>query len=736
MESNQELRTAWEFIEHTDISIFLTGKAGTGKTTFLKTVKEHSMKRMIVVAPTGVAAINAGGVTIHSFFQIPLSPYIPGAEMDMRYNFNRTKRNIIRTLDMVVIDEISMVRADLLDAVDCMLRRFRDPTQPFGGVQLVMIGDLQQLTPVVTPKEAELLKSYYDTPYFFSSKALQQINYVTIMLTHVYRQNDNTFINILNDVRDGHLSPEDIERLNDRVKPVFMPKEEEGYIRLTTHNRFADNYNETKLRNLPGRRYDYQAEIEGIFPEYSYPTDVSLELKLGAQVMFVKNDPSEYHEYYNGLIGHISKISEREIEVKCPGIDRPIHVEPQVWENATYDLNPETKVIETKVQGTFRQYPLRLAWAITIHKSQGLTFERAIIDVAQAFASGQVYVAISRCKSMEGLVLTSPISNRVIINDGRVANYIAHQQEATTASIEQLPRLKEEYLKNLLLELFNFQDIYRGEQQVHRHLLEFFHDFDTLTKLHGNAIETLDKQVLKVAQTWMNVIRKMPFNALHDEEFLERVERSAGYFRRTLLDTLQELLEQTKVASSGNKQAMNRMDELYKNLLISFKAKCRLLRVMEDTPFSVPDYLKAKQETLLDAMDEVSPGSAKRSRKRKSDNSSPFEDKEPKKPKEPKIPTHIISYNLFKEGKSIEEIASERGLKESTIAGHLVRFVVSGDLRLEQFVSPEKARNIRRVIASLGPTNRLSDIKKYCPDSISYADIRFVLEYDKVKKHS
>ena len=459
MEHNKELATAWDFVEHTGTSIFLTGKAGTGKTTFLKTIKERSSKRMIVVAPTGVAAINAAGMTIHSFFQLPLTPYVPGAAIRDRYDFSKEKRRIIRSIDMVVIDEISMVRADLLDAIDFVLRRYRDATQPFGGAQLLMIGDLQQLTPVVTPKDEEILRNYYSTPYFFGSKALQQINYVTIQLTRVYRQQDEAFINILNHIRDGKPTQADLALLNQRCKPFFIPRPEEGYIRLTTHNNMADSYNENELRKLSGRSITFTAEVKGEFPAQNYPAEERLTLKAGAQVMFIKNDPSGRHLYYNERIGHITSISNDEINIRCAGDEEDIKVEPQEWENTRYVLNPTTKVIESQVQGVFRQYPLRLAWAITIHKSQGLTFEHAIIDAGRSFASGQVYVALSRCKSLEGLVLASPIEPTGIINDGRVSDYIARQQQAAEESIEQLPNLKEEYYRLQLLDMFNFADI-------------------------------------------------------------------------------------------------------------------------------------------------------------------------------------------------------------------------------------------------------------------------------------
>ncbi len=620
MEQNKELRQAWDFVEHTGTSIFLTGKAGTGKTTFLKAIKERSAKRMIVVAPTGVAAINAGGVTIHSFFQLPFTPFIPGMAIKDRFDFGKEKRRIIRTLDMVVIDEISMVRSDLLDAVDSVLRRYRDRTQPFGGVQLLMIGDLQQLTPVVTPQDEEMLRPYYDTPYFFGSKALQQISYVTIQLTHVYRQQDQAFIDILNHIRDGRPTAGDMERLNARCRPVFFPKAEEGYIRLTTHNRLADSFNETELQKLKGRRYTYRAEIKDTFPEYSYPADVNLELKVGAQVMFIKNDGSGRHLYYNGRIGHVTALDEKGIEVKCPGDEEPIKVEPQEWENTKYAINERTKTIEPQVQGVFRQYPLRLAWAITIHKSQGLTFDRAIIDAGLSFASGQVYVALSRCKSLEGLVLASPISAGNVINDRRVAEYIAHQQEAAEASIRNLPGLKEEYFRFQLLDLFDFSTLFAAEQMVYRTLLEYFRSQPKLSTLHGNRILAFKARVVDVAYKWLAVIRSTPSDELHTDDFLQRVKRSAGYFLQTLEEELGDVITLTRQAKSQNQRGMEQMEERYKELWLAYLAKDKLLRRMEEEPFTVPAYMLAKQEAMLDALDVVAPGSVRRRapRKRKS----------------------------------------------------------------------------------------------------------------------
>ena len=617
MEHNKELATAWDFVEHTGTSIFLTGKAGTGKTTFLKTIKERSSKRMIVVAPTGVAAINAAGMTIHSFFQLPLTPYVPGAAIRDRYDFSKEKRRIIRSIDMVVIDEISMVRADLLDAIDFVLRRYRDATQPFGGAQLLMIGDLQQLTPVVTPKDEEILRNYYSTPYFFGSKALQQINYVTIQLTRVYRQQDEAFINILNHIRDGKPTQADLALLNQRCKPFFIPRPEEGYIRLTTHNNMADSYNENELRKLSGRSITFTAEVKGEFPPQNYPAEERLTLKAGAQVMFIKNDPSGRHLYYNGRIGHITSISNDEISVRCAGDEEDIKVEPQEWENTRYVLNPTTKIIESQVQGVFRQYPLRLAWAITIHKSQGLTFEHAIIDAGRSFASGQVYVALSRCKSLEGLVLASPIEPAGIINDGRVSDYIARQQQAAEESIEQLPNLKEEYYRLQLLDMFNFTDIYHAQQMLNRVLLEHFRSYPKLTLLHKLVLHHIKTKVIDVAYKWLTVIRRTPVADLHAEEFLLRVKRSADYFAAELKAQIPELLEKTKTIDCQSQRTAELLEERYKDLWLAYLQKENLLDIMAEERFAVNVYMRNKQETLLDAMEKVNPGSVQKKRRRR-----------------------------------------------------------------------------------------------------------------------
>ena len=619
MEQNKELRTAWDFVENTGRSIFLTGKAGTGKTTFLKTIIERSRKRPIVVAPTGVAAINAGGVTIHSFFQLPLSPYVPGAKVDSKFDFGKEKRKIIASMDLLIIDEISMVRADLLDAIDNVLRRFREHGEPFGGVQLLMIGDLAQLTPVVTPEDEQILKPYYDTPYFFGSKALQQIDYVTIQLTHVYRQQDESFISLLNEVRSGHPSSEALAKLNAQYNPTFVPRPEEQYIRLTTHNNIANNYNESELQKLQSQAYTYRAEISGTFPDYSYPTAETLVLKEGAQVMFVKNDPSGKHLYYNGRIGKVVEASKTSLSVYCEGDEEAIEVEPLEWENTRYTLNEKTREIESEVQGTFRQLPLRLAWAITIHKSQGLTFDRAIIDANQSFAPGQVYVALSRLRTLEGLQLAKPLEAHAIINDQRVDNYIAGQESEAKRSIQQLPQLKQEYERYLLLQLFDFRPILYLQESMARIFNEFFyHSHPLLTQLHNQSLQALRERVISVSDKWQQKIKSMPIEALHNKDFLERVKRSTIYFADQLHEILAKPIEHSAKVESNNKQAMRRLSNTLPDLRQTSLARQYLLRRLSDQDFNVSTYLHEKQMSMLDAFPDKPTRKPRRPRKPKS----------------------------------------------------------------------------------------------------------------------
>ena len=709
------MRLAWDFVEHTGRSIFLTGKAGTGKTTFLKTVVERSTKRMVVVAPTGVSAINAGGMTIHSFFQLPLSPFVPEARVRNRFDFSREKRKIISTIDVLIIDEISMVRSDLLDAVDSVLRRFREHDKPFGGVQLLMIGDLGQLTPVVTPDDERMLQPYYDTPYFFGSHALQLMEYVTIQLERVYRQQDTSFLSILNHIREGNPTAADLETLNSRCRADFHPSADEGYIRLTTHNLQAHQYNDSELSRLSSEPVAYQAEIEGTFPEYAYPTSERLVLKVGAQVMFVKNDPSADHRYYNGRIGRVTEAHRGRLLVLCPGDKEAIEVQPMTWENAKYKLNEQTKEIETEVQGTFRQYPLRLAWAITIHKSQGLTFDRAIIDATYSFAPGQVYVALSRCRSLEGLLLASPLAPSAVINDHRVESYIGRQQASARESIAQLPVLKEEYHRHLLLELFSFAEIEQREELLCRTFIEYFHhSYAALTTLHKQTLVDMRTRLTEVAAKWTSRIASLSVEQLHETDFLERISRSASYFEEVLMALFETLLAKSKDVQTQNKTARRRVDAALADLQLAYVSRRNLLQTVAMQGFSVAGYLKAKQEALLDAMGEEGPSAGKKHERKK------------KEPKPKKEPTQAVTLRMYKMGTMPDLIAKERGLSTGTIYTHLGHFVASGELPIHDFIDADKLRAIQMAMAKAGSNSR-SAIKENCPPDVTWDDLTLVL---------
>ena len=548
MQTNPQLELVTDYVQYTGQHIFLTGKAGTGKTTFLHNLREHSLKRMVVVAPTGVAAINAHGVTIHSFFQLPFGPLIGLDRLKTdQMKFNKEKVNIIRSLDLLVIDEISMVRADLLDAVDAVLRRFRVHNKPFGGVQLLMIGDLQQLSPVVKEDERELLHEYYDTPYFFSSNALRETSFVSIELTHVFRQQDNHFISILNQVRENRLDKPSLELLNQRFIPKFQPDEKEGYITLCTHNAQAKRINDSKLHSLAGEQYRFEARIKGSFPEYSYPAEFELIVKEGAQVMFVKNDTSPEKLFYNGKIGKITRIDSEIIYVLCPGNEDEIAVTLMDWDNVKYSLKAGTDEIVEETEGTFTQYPLRLAWAITIHKSQGLTFERAIIDAQSSFAHGQVYVALSRCKTLEGMVLSRPINSRSIINDCTVRGFTEHiEQNQPDETMLSSARIA--YQHELLTELFCFTQFRSRISYIEKIINENTGSIPAPVQnlfrrmfpvLHAEIWEVADKFQLQIEQ----LLHRQP-NAEQNDALQIRIGKAAAYFsgkiETIILDALPE----------------------------------------------------------------------------------------------------------------------------------------------------------------------------------------------------
>lgn len=542
MQINKDLTLAFDLLENTNIHLFLTGKAGTGKTTFLKELRQKSAKRMIVTAPTGVAAINAGGVTLHSFFQLPFAPFIPGAEnlvsdKFFSHRFRKDKIEIIRSLDLLVIDEISMVRADVLDAVSEVLCRYRNSDKPFGGVQLLLIGDMYQLAPVVKEDEWELLKPYYKSAYFFESRALQQSHYACIELTHVYRQSDSSFVELLNNIRENRFDDDTLAQLNEHYRPGFQAEAGDGYIMLTTHNYQAQQINQARLAALPFESHSFEATIKDDFPEYSYPTDRDLALKVGAQVMFVRNDTSGEKRYYNGKIGKIAMLGSKHIIVTDEQ-GNTIEVERETWENTKYEIDPETKEIKETVAGSFLQFPLKTAWAITVHKSQGLTFERAVIDVSEAFQPGQVYVALSRCKTLDGLVLSRPITRNAMIGDPVIQAFNEKVLSLYPGEIE-LRNAELQYYMQQICELFNFELLQRRLQYasyiVNGHLVGLYPD---LCSRYSMAVVKMEDAVFEVGNRFGTQLRWLvtqhPDTYREDPEIRERVIKGSAYFQGQL----------------------------------------------------------------------------------------------------------------------------------------------------------------------------------------------------------
>jgi len=806
---NRELQLADDFVRHTGKNIFLTGKAGTGKTTFLHKLRDNTPKRMIVTAPTGVAAINAGGVTLHSFFQMPFGPYVPGSDVHRQAEqrrLSKEKINIIKGLDLLVIDEISMVRADLLDGVDAVLRRYKHPHLPFGGVQLLMIGDLHQLSPVVKDDEWSLLKTYYDSCYFFSSNALKQTDMISIELKHIYRQSDTRFIQLLNRVRDNRLDSVTLQALNERHIPEFLPAKEDDYITLTTHNRKAGTINDRQLQALNFKTFTFNANIKGNYPEHIYPTTDKLVLKKGAQVMFVRNDSSTDKLYFNGKIGKVTHIDRQGITVKCPNDDHEIPVEPVTWENIEYSVDKKTREITEKVIGEFSQYPLRLAWAITIHKSQGLTFERAIIDANAAFSHGQVYVALSRCKTFEGMVLSTPISQRAVSTDTAVLQFVKHTEQ-NTPTHEQLNSAKILYQKNVLLDCFDFQSLAFNLSKLSNQL----HDNHQLIQLSGSvSIDEVEQQVfediISVADKFKRQLQSLfkPDDAPEDDPHLqERVQKASSYFTEKLqaglinwassfrFDTDNkeikkkitkafELLQHSLVIKTAclhscragfstsaclsalahaeidfqprapARQQAVAIDvadmenpELFQALKVWRTKQAReeevehyqilhqrvLIQIATDLPSTLDALLHIKGVGKRTAEKYGEPltaivGDYCREHKIKPQQNLP----EPgATQKETKIDSKQISYDLYLQGKSIKEIAGERGLVTTTIEGHLAHYVGLGQLDITEFVAEEKITAIKQAFGEKGQES-LKVIKEHLGDEFSYSDIRMVFE--------
>lgn len=601
---NKELELALNFIEKTDRNLFITGKAGTGKTTFLHKIKNESLKRMVIVAPTGVAAINAKGVTIHSFFQLAFGPLIPDAPIkknDFQRKFSRIKIDLIKSLDLLVIDEISMVRADVLDGIDQVLRRYKNKNKVFGGAQVVMIGDLQQLSPVVKPQEWDLLRNHYKTIYFFSSMAFQQAATIAIELKHIYRQKNEHFITILNEIRNNQLSEQSAKILNKRFQPNFISKKNDGYITLTTHNSRAEKINDIELEKINAKKVVYTATVKGIFNENSYPSCEHLSLKKGAQVMFIKNDGSPEKRYFNGKIGTIIALDNESVTVKCPDDDFEIETTTETWSNIQYSLDEDTKEISEKINGSFEQIPLRLAWAITIHKSQGLTFQKAIIDAEASFAHGQTYVALSRCTSLEGIILKTPITGNAIITDTSVDSF--HERVAEDVPDETvLNESEKKYHLNLIEDLFNYHPLLFPTTR----LIDLY--YKNRTSLSGSLLDPLQRMkdngvvpLIKVSSRFKIQCQELAAEAIsieNDVTIQKRFKKAVAYFLSQTETQLKNSLETIHFTTDNTavKKDIEKQLTVIKNFL---QVKTYCLNALKDE-FNARNYLKVRANALLE----------------------------------------------------------------------------------------------------------------------------------------
>ena len=613
--NNEMFRLAAELVKQSSRNIFLTGKAGTGKTTFLKYIRGNCLKQIAVVAPTGVAAINAGGVTMHSFFQLPFSPFIPNDGGFNRQNEETTDKNsllsklrmttekkkILQELELLIIDEISMVRCDMLDAVDAVLRHIRHRhNERFGGVQVLFIGDMFQLPPVIKEHEWRSLKDFYNSPYFFDSLVIKEEPPVYIEFEKIYRQSDVKFINVLNQVRNNQFDEDGRNLLEKRFSPDFKRTKDDGYIILTTHNDRARNKNERELNGLANKLFSYRAEIEGDFPESAYPAEEQLLLKVGSQVMFIKNDTERIKRYFNGKIGIVTELDQDKILVQCKDEADEIEVKKEKWENIRYTVDKKSRQLNEEVLGSFIQYPLRLAWAITIHKSQGLTFEKVIIDAGEAFAPGQVYVALSRCTTLDGIVLQSHIRPTKMFSDERIVQF-SKTNSSKNILEQELQKSKRNYQLNILLSLFDYKQIIAEAEMLNQYLLENKSSFNEETEKWINGVLNEIIKLQATAEKFQNQLRSIfnrDENPATNELLKERMNAGAGYF----------LMEQSKFnetviscpAVTDSRLHAREVNETLKEIFSRLSVKKYLMESLAGV-IDIEKYHKRKKDFILPA---------------------------------------------------------------------------------------------------------------------------------------
>ncbi len=717
-------RLASKYINNTGRHIFLTGRAGTGKTTFLKELLKYTLKKNIVVAPTGVAAINASGVTIHSQFQLPFSCFVPdnGFMIDEEligrvntpktllnnFQMNRSKRKILKDIELLIIDEVSMVRSDILDSIDTILRSVRrNPNVPFGGLQVLFIGDLLQLQPVIRPHEWQILEPYYQNIYFFSAKVLQNDAPIYIELDKIYRQSDKTFISILNNLRSNKLTEEDRQILNSYVSDETNYFQDQNYIFLTTHNRKANTINNNKLNSLNTSSFTFKAIVKDDFPDSMYPIESEIVLKEETQVMFVKNDYSGENRYFNGKIGKITRITKDEIIVGFDDESQEVEVEYFTWENKKYSLNPTNGEIEDDIKGSFTQIPLRLAWAITIHKSQGLTFQKAIIDLSDTFAPGQMYVALSRLTGLDGLVLANPIPSLNLNIDKNIINF--HETKS------EIKDLDNEFINECYLFLltstergFNFEE---EGSEFQKFIYSFNKDEKKSLKQQDLAwAKNLFKNfqdLKKVSLSFKNQINRI-INLKNFKTVLpQRTQAAQGYFLPLLKDILKHLKQ--KIEDLKNKKGVKEYVKELIDLSNLFEIK---INTIQKTVSIIE--AAAKDQTILRS-EAKKPVRAVKSNRYKAKNSSTN-----------KIPTHAISFELYKQGKSIEEIAKKRGLVKGTIEGHVIKWLREDWVSYDSFLCEEDAADIIETAIQLD-TEDFKTLREHYNNRFSYFQLRVAM---------